>query len=184
MIAIAVVVAVAADRVASTSRTVRRALSASQRAPDHRTGGRAPEACPRPARRRGPDAGRARLHARRGRVHALGGSQRAVAARAVGPPSGAGACRDRARGHPRCRLPPSAGALCRDRPRGGNRAARQGDGGARSTTSRPRPCRPGLLDPQAEIDVYRVVQEALANAVRHSRAKLISVAVSSADQQL
>ena len=44
--------------------------------------------------------------------------------------------------------------------------------------------RPGLLDPQAEIDVYRVVQEALANAVRHSHAKLISVTVSSPDGRL
>ena len=44
--------------------------------------------------------------------------------------------------------------------------------------------RPGLLDPQVEIDVYRVVQEALTNAVRHSRAKQIDVAVTSNDGRL
>ncbi len=43
---------------------------------------------------------------------------------------------------------------------------------------------PGLLDPQVEIDVYRVVQEALTNAVRHSHAKVIAVVVSSLDGRL
>ena len=30
---------------------------------------------------------------------------------------------------------------------------------------------PGLLEPELEIDVYRIVQEALSNAARHSRAR-------------
>lgn len=43
---------------------------------------------------------------------------------------------------------------------------------------------PGLLDPQVEIDVYRVVQEALANAIRHSHAKRITVGLATVDGRL
>jgi signal transduction histidine kinase len=32
---------------------------------------------------------------------------------------------------------------------------------------------PGMLDPEREIDAYRIVQEAIGNAARHSRASLI-----------
>jgi two-component system sensor histidine kinase UhpB len=34
---------------------------------------------------------------------------------------------------------------------------------------------PGLLDPEDEMSVYRVVQEALTNAIRHAHAQLIRV---------
>jgi signal transduction histidine kinase len=35
---------------------------------------------------------------------------------------------------------------------------------------------PGLLDPEVEIDVFRIVQEAVGNAARHSRARRIWIA--------
>ena len=40
-----------------------------------------------------------------------------------------------------------------------------------SSGSTPRSLPPGLLEPELEIDVYRIVQEALSNAARHSRAR-------------
>jgi signal transduction histidine kinase len=35
---------------------------------------------------------------------------------------------------------------------------------------------PGLLEPELEIDVYRIVQEALGNAARHSKANKVWIA--------
>jgi signal transduction histidine kinase len=39
--------------------------------------------------------------------------------------------------------------------------------------------KPGILDPENEMTVYRVVQEALSNAIRHARAKTIRIELTS-----
>jgi two-component system sensor histidine kinase UhpB len=44
--------------------------------------------------------------------------------------------------------------------------------------------RPGLLDPVAEVEVYRVVQEALGNAARHAQASAVRISVRRAARQL
>jgi signal transduction histidine kinase len=41
---------------------------------------------------------------------------------------------------------------------------------------RPELLPPGILEPETEIDVYRIVQEAVGNAARHSRAGMIWIA--------
>lgn len=41
---------------------------------------------------------------------------------------------------------------------------------------------PGLLEPEAEIDVYRIVQEAVGNAARHSRARRIWIVARAVDE--
>lgn len=40
---------------------------------------------------------------------------------------------------------------------------------------------PGLLEPEAEIDVFRIVQEAVGNAARHSRARRIWIVARAVD---
>lgn len=44
--------------------------------------------------------------------------------------------------------------------------------------------RPGLLEPEREVDTYRIVQEALGNATRHGHADRIWVTVSRTDRSL
>jgi signal transduction histidine kinase len=43
---------------------------------------------------------------------------------------------------------------------------------------------PGMLDPEPEIDAYRIVQEAIGNAARHSRASLIWIDAAVADGEI
>lgn len=43
---------------------------------------------------------------------------------------------------------------------------------------------PGMLDPEPEIDAYRIVQEAIGNAARHSRASLIWIDGAVADDEI
>jgi signal transduction histidine kinase len=43
---------------------------------------------------------------------------------------------------------------------------------------------PGMLDPEREIDAYRIVQEAIGNAARHSRASLIWIDGAVADNEI
>jgi two-component system sensor histidine kinase UhpB len=43
---------------------------------------------------------------------------------------------------------------------------------------------PGMLDPEPEIDAYRIVQEAIGNAARHSRATLIWINCSVGDREI
>lgn len=43
---------------------------------------------------------------------------------------------------------------------------------------------PGMLDPEPEIDAYRIVQEAIGNAARHSRATLIWIDGAVADGEI
>jgi signal transduction histidine kinase len=44
--------------------------------------------------------------------------------------------------------------------------------------------RPGLLDPEHEVDVYRIVQEALGNASRHGRPNRVLIAITQIDRRL
>ena len=44
--------------------------------------------------------------------------------------------------------------------------------------------RPGLLEPEREVDVYRIVQEALGNAARHGHANWIRITVARIDRTL
>ena len=44
-----------------------------------------------------------------------------------------------------------------------------------TVTAPPELAVPGLLDPEDEMNVYRIIQEAISNAVRHSHAKRIDV---------
>lgn len=44
--------------------------------------------------------------------------------------------------------------------------------------------RPGLLEPEREVDVYRIVQEALGNAARHGHANRIRITVARIDRTL
>ena len=44
--------------------------------------------------------------------------------------------------------------------------------------------RPGLLDPDAEVDAYRIVQEALGNAMRHGKAERVRISVRRVDHLL
>ncbi len=48
----------------------------------------------------------------------------------------------------------------------------------------PRLKTPGLLDPEDEMNVYRIIQEALNNAIRHARASRISVEFRRSGDQL
>ena len=43
---------------------------------------------------------------------------------------------------------------------------------------------PGLLGPASEVEAYRIVQEALANATRHGRARRVAVSVQRLKAQL
>jgi signal transduction histidine kinase len=51
-------------------------------------------------------------------------------------------------------------------------------------TAEPKLIRPGLIDPDKEIDVYRIVQEAIGNASRHAHARSIRLAVSNPGRML
>lgn len=44
--------------------------------------------------------------------------------------------------------------------------------------------RPGLLDPEREVDSYRIVQEALGNATHHAHADRIRISVTLVDRML
>jgi signal transduction histidine kinase len=44
--------------------------------------------------------------------------------------------------------------------------------------------RPGLLDPEREVDVYRIVQEALGNAARHGQPDRVRIAIMRGDRSL
>jgi signal transduction histidine kinase len=43
---------------------------------------------------------------------------------------------------------------------------------------------PGLLEPELEIDIYRIVQEAVGNAARHSRARHIWITAHLVDETI
>lgn len=57
-------------------------------------------------------------------------------------------------------------------------------GRAVEVTTDPRLIRLGLLSPQAEVEAYRIVQEALGNALRHARAERIRIEIEAASERL
>lgn len=51
-------------------------------------------------------------------------------------------------------------------------------------TAEPPLFRPGLLEPEREVEVYRIVQEALGNATRHGQPRRIRIAITRVDGML